>query len=180
MPRAGPAHTRDVPPDPTARVVFRRWTDDDLPLARGLWGDARVTALIGGPFDDDAVRARLAAEIAMEAEHGTSYWPIFERSGAHLGCCGLRPYREPGVLELGVHLVFGAGGHGIASEAARAAMAFGIDALGATAIFAGHHPDNAASRRMLAKLGFAWERDELYAPTGRMHPSYYYRPSTRV
>jgi RimJ/RimL family protein N-acetyltransferase len=162
-----------VPPAPTSRVEFRRWSPADLPLARALWGDARVTARIGGPFDDDAVRRRLDAELAMEAAHGMQYWPIFDGDGAHLGCCGLRPYDLGArVLELGVHLRPEASGRGIASEAARAAIAYGFGALGATALFAGHHPDNAASRRMLEKLGFRWVRDELYPPTGRMHPSY--------
>jgi RimJ/RimL family protein N-acetyltransferase len=163
-----------MPPAPTVRVTFRRWTENDLPLARALWGDARVTALIGGPFDDAAVRRRLDAERATEAAHGMQYWPIFDAAGgAHLGCCGLRPYDLAArVLELGVHLRPEAGGRGLASEAARAAIAYGFGALGASALFAGHHPDNAASRRMLEKLGFAWVRDELYPPTGRMHPSY--------
>jgi hypothetical protein len=40
-------------PDPTARLIFRTWDDEtDTALAAGLWGDSRVTELIGGPFDD--------------------------------------------------------------------------------------------------------------------------------
>jgi RimJ/RimL family protein N-acetyltransferase len=161
-----------MPPRPTARVAFRSWTADDLPLAQALWGDVRVTALIGGPFDDDAVRARLDRERACEAAHGIQYWPIFDAAtGAHLGCCGLRPY-DAGVLELGVHLRPEASGRGLATDAARAVIAYAFDELGASSLFAGHHPDNAASRALLVKLGFAYQRDELYAPTGRMHPSY--------
>ena len=162
-----------MPPAPTARAAFRRWDAADLPLAQALWGDARVTALIGGPFDDAAVRRRLDAELALEAAHAMQYWPIFDPDGAHLGCCGLRPYDLGArVLELGVHLRPEASGRGLASEAARAAIAYGFGALGATALFAGHHPDNAPSRRMLETLGFRWVRDELYPPTSRMHPSY--------
>ena len=36
---------------PTARLRFRTWTSDDLPLAVAIWGDARVTAKVAGPFD---------------------------------------------------------------------------------------------------------------------------------
>jgi RimJ/RimL family protein N-acetyltransferase len=163
-----------VPPPPTARVAFRTWTEGDVALARALWGDPRATALIGGPFDDAAVRRRLAEEIDREARFAMQYWPIFDAaSGAHLGCCGLRPYDlGAGVLELGVHLRADAAGRGLATEAARAAIEHAWAALGATALFAGHHPDNAASRRLLGKLGFVYQRDELYPPTGRMHPSY--------
>ena len=44
--------------------------------------------------------------------------------------------------------------------------------LGADAVFAGHNPRNAASRRTLLKLGFRYTHDEFYPPTGLMHPSY--------
>ena len=39
-------------------------------------------------------------------------------------------------------------------------------------LFAGHNPDNDASRQLLQQLGFQYTHDEPYAPTGRMHPSY--------
>jgi RimJ/RimL family protein N-acetyltransferase len=39
-------------------------------------------------------------------------------------------------------------------------------------VFAGHNPANTASRGLLARLGFRYTHDELYAPTGLRHPSY--------
>jgi ribosomal-protein-alanine N-acetyltransferase len=159
-----------APPAPTARLAFRTWRDDDLPLARALFGDARVTALVGGPFDDAAVRARLAAEIAMEREHGVQYWPIFLQDGAHVGACGLRPRRE--LLELGFYMRPEHWGRGYAMESARATIAHAFGALGRRELFAGHHPDNEASRALLGKLGFRYTHHEVYEPTGREHPSY--------
>jgi hypothetical protein len=47
------------------RLGFRCWREDDLPLAIELWGDAEVTALIGGPFTPEQVGLRLAKEIAQ-------------------------------------------------------------------------------------------------------------------
>jgi RimJ/RimL family protein N-acetyltransferase len=126
-----------------------------------------VTARIGA--QDPA--ERLAREIDCEREHGISYWPIFLlETGAHVGACGLRP-REPSVLEIGFHLLPDAWGKGLAAEAARAVITHAWT-LGATALFAGHHPDNAPSRALLEKLGFVHTHDELYPPTGRLHPSY--------
>ena len=82
-----------MPPPSTARVEFRRWRTEDEALALALWADPRVTALIGGPFDAAWVRRRLDAELDGDRRHGVQYWPIFDRAdGAHLGCCGLRPY----------------------------------------------------------------------------------------
>jgi RimJ/RimL family protein N-acetyltransferase len=142
-----------------------------------LWGNSEVTALIGGPFTPEMVQARLAKEIAQMKEIGVQYWPIFllERN-QHVGCAGLRPYRiERRVYELGVHLRPAFWGKGLATEAARTAIRYGFDILGAEALFAGHNPNNTASRRLLSKLGFEYTHDELYAPTGLMHPSYLLR-----
>ena len=160
-------------PASTARLTFRRWRHDDLPFARALFGDPGVTALVGGPFSDDQVRARLATEIATEREHGYQYWPIALHDGTDVGCCGLKP-RDPAqrCYELGFYLLAAHWGHGYAVEAGQSVIAFAFDQLGASSLFAGHHPDNAGSRRTLAKLGFRFTHDELYPPTGLMHPGY--------
>ena len=81
----------DAAPSPTERLVVRTWRDDDDALAWSLFGDPRVTALVGGPFDEAAVRARLATERANQREHGIQYWPVFLHAGAFVGCCGLKP-----------------------------------------------------------------------------------------
>jgi [ribosomal protein S5]-alanine N-acetyltransferase len=158
-------------PAATRRLVFRAWHDDDLPLAQALFGDPRVTELVGGPFADDAVRARLATEIATQREHGFQYWPIFLHDGTHVGCCGLKP-RAASVHELGFYLRVEHWGKGYAVEAGQSAIAFAFDVLGVASLFAGHHPENAGSRRTLEKLGFVYTHRELYPPTGLMHPGY--------
>jgi RimJ/RimL family protein N-acetyltransferase len=90
----------------TQCLGFRMWTDADLDLALGLWGDAEVTRPIGGPFSAEQVQRRLAQEIANQATYGVQYWPMFLLANdEHVGCCGLRPYlAEPRVYELGFHL----------------------------------------------------------------------------
>jgi len=167
-----PAANHELP-GPSDRLVFRWWTADDLELARGLWGDAQVTARIAGePFTPSQIAARLSEEIDQGHAHGLQYWPIFLREdGAHVGCCGLRP-RAPGVYELGFHLRSAFWGRGLAGEAAAATVEFAFGRLAARGLFAGHHPDNAASRAVLLRLGFRHTHDEWYAPTAAMHPSY--------
>ncbi len=49
---------------------------------------------------------------------------------------------------------------------------YALGKLGAPAILAGHHPENAASGAMLRRLGFRYTHDEFYPPTGLHHPSY--------
>ncbi len=157
----------------TARLGFGVWTAGHGALADAVWGDPVVTAMTGGPFAPDQVRDRLALEIANGERHGVQYWPVFDlASGAHLGCCGLRP--RPGeteVFELGYQLRPEAWGRGIAAEAARGVIAW-ASAGRATALIAGHHPRNDASRAILVKLGFTYTHDEIYPPTGQMEPCY--------
>jgi RimJ/RimL family protein N-acetyltransferase len=159
------------------RIGFRCWRDDDFELATRLWGNPEVTAFIGGPFSPEQVQARLANEIALVREYGVQYWPVFLlEADEHIGAAGLRPYRvEEGIYELGVHLRPAFWKRGLATEAARAVMDYAFSKQGAKALFAGHHPGNEASRELLRKLGFAYTHEELYPPTGLMHPSYLFR-----
>lgn len=161
----------------TDRLGFRCWNESDLGLATGLWGDERVTALIGGPFSEEMIRARLSGEMEHMRENAVQYWPIFLlQSGEHVGCAGLRPYRvQERIYELGVHLRPRFWGRGLATEAGRAVVAYGFSDLRAEAFFAGHNPQNDMSKSFLLKLGFTYVRDEFYPATGLMHPSYILR-----
>lgn len=166
----------------TERLGFRCWSSADLDLAVGLWGDPEVTRLIDGPFSHALVAERLSREIECQREHGVQYWPIFlvaggqaggEAGGQHVGCCGLRPYRpDERVYELGLHLRPPYWDQGYGREGAGAVIEHAFAVLGASALFAGHHPANEASRRLLGRLGFRYTHDQHYAPTGLCHPSY--------
>lgn len=163
-------------PSDTDRLTFRRWTAGDEESAVDLWGDPEVTRFIttGEHPGRESALERLWAQMAMEREHGVQYWPVRRRSdGVFVGCCGLRP-RDPGtgVWELGVHIRSRLWGRGYATEACREVIRFAFDQLGAAALFAGHHPQNERSRRLLARIGFRRTHDELYPPTGKEHPSY--------
>lgn len=158
----------------TERLGFGVWSAADMPLAIALWGDPRVTALIGGPFTQDMIQDRLDREIFSFSSYSVQYWPIFLRAnGSYAGCAGLRPHRlDERIYELGFHLRPECWGRGLAEEAARAVIDYAWETLHAGALFAGHHPENAASQRLLSRLGFRSTHEELYPPTGLNHPSY--------
>lgn len=61
------------------------------------------------------------------------------------------------MIELGYRYVPAAWGRGVASEAGRAVLAHGFATLDLPEIAGFTHPDNHASRRVLAKLGFTHE-----------------------
>ncbi len=160
----------------TKRLAFRKWSEDDLELAIGLWGDAEVTKLFDtrGPFSRERVRERLLQEITTEKEHEVQYWPIFLlESEDHIGVSGLRPYDiENNIFEIGFHIRADKWGKGYAAESARGVIKYAFGDLGINGLFAGHHPENEASRHILGKLGFRYTHDEYYSRTGLMHLSY--------
>jgi RimJ/RimL family protein N-acetyltransferase len=57
-------------------------------------------------------------------------------------------------------------GRGIATEAARGALQYGITQLGLKQVYAMTHVNNAASRRILEKLGFRFVK--IFEYTGAM------------
>lgn len=158
----------------TDRIGFSTWESSDLPLAEKLWGDPKVTRYIcaSGRFSEEEIRDRLQLEIRNGETHHMEYWPVFElSSGSFIGCCGLRPHREK-EYEAGVHLLPEYRHLGYAGEAMSAVAHYAFSVLGADKLFAGHHPENTASRKMLLRSGFTYIGDEFYAPTGLDHPSY--------
>ena len=162
----------------TERLVARPWQIKDLPLAMELWGDPAVTALIDsrGKLSDAQVEEKLRAEIERERLHGVQYWARFDhRNGGFVGCGGLRPWvYTPGEsnFEVGFHLVKSCWGIGLATEATRGVLEYAWHKSRLSKVYAGHHPDNRASRRILEKLGFEFIGTVSYEPTGLMHPSY--------
>jgi ribosomal-protein-alanine N-acetyltransferase len=156
------------------RLGFRCWSPADFPLARALWGDIEVTRYFGGPFSDEEVRVRLERELERMKERNFQYWPIFLLSdNEHVGCCGLRPYgADPAIPELGFHLRPKFWGQGLAVEAARAVIQYAFETIGAKGLAAGHHPENANSKKVMAKLDFQYTHAEFF-PTLGMNIPYY-------
>ena len=162
----------------TGRLVARSWQIADLPLAMELWGDPAVTALIDsrGKLTEAQVQEKLSAEIERERSSGVQYWALFDHyDAAFVGCGGLRPWVYTsceGDFEVGFHLVRRCWGKGLGTEAALGALEYAWEKLQLPKVYAGHHPDNHVSEKILKKLGFEFIENVLYEPTGLMHPSY--------
>ena len=160
----------------SARLGFSNWREEDIDLARTLWGAPDVTKYIcaTGVFTEEDISARLAKELSNFKEFGVQYYPMFDlESGEFAGVGGFRPYDlDKNIYEMGIHLrkPFQRGGYG--TELAKALINYGFGVLGFSAIFGGHHPNNEGSRALTKKLGFTYIGDEFYEPTGLYHPSY--------
>lgn len=166
----------------TERLTARTWQLSDLPFAIELWGDADVTRLIDrrSKLNRDQVLQRLHDEIERQNVYGVQYWLLFEtKSNQFIGCCGLRPWMSVPAeknYELGFHIIKRCWGKGYATEAAKGAIQYAREKLGVTKLYAGHHPQNINSQKILIKLGFRHIEDSFYEPTGLFHPSYILDP----
>jgi RimJ/RimL family protein N-acetyltransferase len=154
-----------------AGALHRLWT---LPeVRRHLWGD-RIIA------PEEAV-AQIAASMACFDEDGFGFWTIRTKEvPALVGFCGLRRFGEPPAVEILYGLDPDYWGLGLATEAACAVLRFGFETCGVGRIYAGADAPNAASFRVMERLGM--ERAERI-DDGGSGPIYYsvsrarFRPS---
>lgn len=160
----------------TENIGFSYWKDTDLELAIQLWGEKDVTRFIcaTGEFTQQNILDRLSAEINNIRKYQVQYWPIFDlKTGELIGCCGLRLFKsEQHSYEIGFHLRKLYWGQGYAFEAATRVIQYAFTELNAVKLYAGHHPENIGSKKLLTRLGFQYIGDDFYEPTGLYHSSY--------
>ena len=162
-----------------ARLSFSTWEQNDYSLAKELWGNDEVAKYISANshFTDEEIESRLEKELDNGKKYNVQYWPMFlSEIKEFVGCCGLRPYDlEKNIYEIGIHILPQYWGKGIGTEALNTIIEYAFRKLKVKDLFAGHSPKNDASKKMLTKVGFKFVREEYYAPTGLMHPSYLYK-----
>ena len=142
----------------TERLIMRGWRDEDREPFAALASDPEVQRYFPAPLS----RAEADAFVdRMQAEHERRGWILWalevEGTGRFIGYTGLE---VPGfdahftpAVEVGWRLARGAWGNGYATEAARAAVAFGFQRLGLEEIVSFTVPDNAPSRAVMERLG---------------------------
>lgn len=88
------------------------------------------------------------------ADSSECIFSVEERStGRCIGYCGFEYSERLGAVELAYGLEKSAWGRGFASEAAEAVLRYGFETLRLDVIAAAVNPENAASERILMKLG---------------------------
>jgi RimJ/RimL family protein N-acetyltransferase len=127
-----------------------------MSLLAGDFEVARMTGMIPHPYSETAARAWL--DRVGQGEEGVVFAVSRERT--LIGCTGYMPM-DTEHAELGYWLGKPFWGIGFATEAARAVIAHAFDAHGFAYLRAGHFMDNFGSQRVLNKLGFYPDGEEM-------------------
>ena len=171
--RSKPMSLEGAPTLITDRLTLRGFLLDDWEVYAAAWADPRMTAFIGGePRTRTESWGKFTAIAGFWALIGYGYWSFVDRhTGAYVGHGGLARYeRGLGTLvdfpEAGWAFVPGAWGQGYATEAMAAILDWSDRILKAPETRCIIDPDNTASQRVAAKLGYV-QIDEIDFPPGR-------------
>lgn len=142
----------------TPRILLRRWREADREPFRRLNADPRVMEFFPAcltPAESDAGVDRIEAHFT---QHGFGLWAAELRpTGEFIGFIGLAiPQFDAAFtpcVEVGWRLAAACWGQGLATEGARAALAYGFEVAGLHEILSFTVPANVRSRRVMEKLG---------------------------
>jgi RimJ/RimL family protein N-acetyltransferase len=159
----------------TERLTLRPWrAADDLPALAALCADAEVMRCIAPnrpllPGESAALLERIEAHWR---QHGYGLWAVEPRD--HGGCIGFAGLAIPSFLpdvlpavEVGWRLDRAWWGRGLATEAARASVAYGFETLGLGSVVSIIDSRNGRSLRVAEKLGMRPGPDRLHPVTRR-------------
>lgn len=149
------ASNRQLPvPITTPRLELRPFVDSDAEGIVSVLTNPQATRFIGGPLSaqDAAKSFTRMAEAFRERGWGTLAVVPTGRACC-IGYCGVRPLVQTTDVEIAFALDPGCWNMGYATEAARACIDSAFLTLGLGSIVGTVYPENAASCRVLEKLG---------------------------
>lgn len=151
----------------TARLVLRHFMEEDLdPLGTVLGHDEVMRFSLHGPLPPKRISDWLSRTIELAKAAGPCQYAVLRRDDrAFLGFAGFILFEDSdgdATHELGYRFIPTGWGRGIATEAARAALAYGFRRFGFPSVVAVVDPANAASVRVLEKIGMQFEAHTLY------------------
>ena len=160
----------------TERLLLRQWRPADLDALTAVNADPAVMRWIGPqrPLRRDESAALLERIVRHWDEHGFGLWAVQPRAGDVEACIGFAGFAIPSFLpdelpavEVGWRLSRAWWGRGLATEAARASVRFGLEEIGVRTIVSIIDPGNARSLRVAEKLGMRPGRDRVHPVTRR-------------
>jgi RimJ/RimL family protein N-acetyltransferase len=154
-----------IPTITTDRLILRAFTEEDAEPLHRILGEKDILHYFpnSNPPALDRVQGMIARQLEHWKEHGLGWWAVEPRLSQELmGWAGLQFLPETGEIEVAYLLGKAFWGQGLATEAARASVQFGFETLGLERIVAIVHVENAASRRVIEKLGMSFVDQSIW------------------
>jgi RimJ/RimL family protein N-acetyltransferase len=167
----------------TERLALRQWRESDLEPWAAMNADPEVREHFPNLLTREQSAASMARFQAELDQRGYGWWAVeVLATGEFIGFTGLDPVNEDmpftGV-EIGWRLARSAWGHGYATEAALASLAFGFDTLALSEIVAVTATTNLRSQAVMRRIGMtrdpADDFDDPGVPEGPLRRSVLYR-----
>lgn len=148
----------------TERLLLRHWREADRDPWAAMNEDPEVMRYLGPPLSRAQTDAMLDVLQARLSSEPFGIWAVeVLATGEFIGCLGLsRPSFEAAFtpcVEVLWRLRRSAWGHGYATEAARAAIAHGLESCGLDEILSFTVVDNVRSRAVMERLGMVRDPD---------------------
>jgi ribosomal-protein-alanine N-acetyltransferase len=167
-----------IPELRTDRLVLRAIQPEDVEMYyQRLFADPEVMRFLPGgePLPRERLDGLVERSRAHWEQHGYGVWVVCDGGDGEIrGQCGLRYVDEVDETEILYAYSRSSWGRGLATEAARATLAFGFEQSSLQRIVAYAVPDNAASTRVMEKLGMhregtdrLWDMDLVRYAIGR-------------
>jgi len=144
----------------TVRLTLRGFEPGDIDRLAEILGDPSVMRYMPGsrPWPREWAEKELRNIMEHWGRQGYGRWAVVHGDGNMIGWCGLGYLPELGETEVAYLLDRGYWNRGYATEAARFSLGFGFDEAGLDRIIALAFPENAASRRVMEKIGMEYEK----------------------
>jgi RimJ/RimL family protein N-acetyltransferase len=150
----------EIPSLTTERLLLRAFRAEDFALYAELNADPAVMRYIDSVQDCAAAFRSFCAAIGHWTARGYGPWAVEERAtGGVVGRAGLLRWEEWPGIEVGYTLHPSAWGKGYATEAARRALQYAHEVVGARNVISLIDPENDASIRVANRLGAKFARE---------------------
>jgi RimJ/RimL family protein N-acetyltransferase len=145
---------------------LRYLTPDDVDSIFAVIGDPVAMQYFPRTYDRKDAEEWIERNLRRYAEHGHGiYAVVLKTTGDVIGDCGLAIQQIAGgpELEVGYHLRRDQWGHGYATEAARACIAYAFREFGAEKVVSLIRPENLPSRRVAERNGMEVEGEVTHS-----------------
>jgi [ribosomal protein S5]-alanine N-acetyltransferase len=151
----------------TPRLYLREMTPEDAELAYLLNSDPEVIQYTGDdPFESVEEAKTFLENYASYRTYGFGRWGvILKETNEYLGWCGLKYTPELDEFDIGYRLMKKFWGKGYATEAAEACIKLGFEQFNMQTIVGRAMPANAASVRVLQKIGLTYLENRVTEET---------------